>query len=97
VDYEPSQEVAAGFPEIPREHFDQAVQFIETDGTVSSGADAMFRALEIADRWQRVLRVLRALPGFMAAARLGYRIIARHRMAASFLTKVIFRSDARRK
>jgi predicted DCC family thiol-disulfide oxidoreductase YuxK len=96
VDYEPSQEVAADFPEIPRGRFDEAVQLIETDGTVSSGADALFRALEIAGRWQRPLGTLRRLPGFMTISRWGYRLIARNRMTASFLTRVIFRSDAGR-
>ena len=45
VDYEPYQKVAAGYPEIPQGAFEKAVQFIETDGRVTSGADAVFRAL----------------------------------------------------
>src|SRR5262249_40104893 len=47
VDYAPSQnpEVASQFPEIPKTEFNTAVQFIETDGVVYSGAEAVFRAL----------------------------------------------------
>src|SRR5271168_1063401 len=47
VDYLPSQDgsIAAQFPEIPRERFVTAVQLIEPDGAVYSGAEAVFRAL----------------------------------------------------
>ena len=37
VEYASFQEAAERFPEIPREAFESAVQFIETDGTVFSG------------------------------------------------------------
>ena len=45
VDYEPLQEVAARFPEVPRAEFERAVKLIETDGQVFSGAEAVFRSL----------------------------------------------------
>ena len=47
VDYLPVQDprIAAQFPEIPRQQFDTAVQLIETDGSVYSGAEAVFRTL----------------------------------------------------
>ncbi len=47
VDYAASQEprVREQFPEIPRERFEESVQFIETDGRVYSGAEAVFRSL----------------------------------------------------
>ena len=45
VEYAPSQEVAERFPEIPLDAYEKAVQFIETDGTVFSGAEAVFRSL----------------------------------------------------
>jgi predicted DCC family thiol-disulfide oxidoreductase YuxK len=41
VDYRPSSEAAADFPEIPQEEFDRAVQLIRPDGTRSSGAAAV--------------------------------------------------------
>ena len=47
VDYLPAQDprIAEQFPEIPRAQFDTAVQLIEPDGTVHSGAEAVFRTL----------------------------------------------------
>ena len=47
VDYLPSHDtsIAAQFPEIPREHFQTSVQFVESDGAVDSGAEAGFRTL----------------------------------------------------
>src|SRR5256885_16578114 len=45
VEYDSYQEVAGRFPEIPREAFERAVQFIETDGTVFSAAEAGFRSV----------------------------------------------------
>ena len=45
VVFRPYQEAAADFPAIPREAFQQAIQLIETDGAVYSGAAAAFRVL----------------------------------------------------
>src|SRR3954462_10744316 len=45
VEYEPFQELADRFPEIPRQNFEQAVHFIDTDGSVYRGAEAVFRSL----------------------------------------------------
>src|SRR5207237_8910557 len=45
VDYATSQESAERFPEIPREQFERSVIYIETDGSVFLGAEAVFRSL----------------------------------------------------
>src|SRR5882724_3237716 len=45
VDYATSQESAERFPEIPREQFERSVIYIETDGSVFFGAEAVFRSL----------------------------------------------------
>ncbi len=54
VEYLPSQDplIAQHFPEIPREQFDVAIQFIETDGSLYSGAEAVFRSLTYSRFWQ---------------------------------------------
>src|SRR5260370_38715845 len=44
VDYEISQKVGDRFPEIPREQFERSVIYVETDGAVFSGAEAVFRS-----------------------------------------------------
>ena len=45
VAYEPFQEAADRFPQIPLEDFARAVQLVRTDGTVVSGAQAVFETL----------------------------------------------------
>lgn len=45
VDYEPSQEVAGDFAQIPRAEFSKSVQLVMTDGEVLSGARAVYQLL----------------------------------------------------
>jgi predicted DCC family thiol-disulfide oxidoreductase YuxK len=95
VEYAPSQEVAERFPEIPREAFDQAVQFIETDGTVFSAAEAVFRSLghKRSRRW--MIWCYEHAPGFAAITEAAYRLVARHRQTASFFTRLLWGQDVR--
>src|SRR5712692_7575388 len=44
VDYAPSQEVGERYSQISREAFAQSVQLVRVDGTVASGARAVFEA-----------------------------------------------------
>ncbi len=48
VDYVEFQKIGGRFPEIPRTAYEQAVQLIELDGRVLSGADAVLRLLDFA-------------------------------------------------
>src|SRR2546426_560382 len=89
IDYEPFQKIAGDYPEIPREAFESAVQFIEPDGSVTSGADAVFRALGYAGK-SRMARMAWRVPGFGYFAERVYRFIARHRTAFSLVTRVLW-------
>lgn len=82
VDYLPAQDpqIAQRFPEIPAFAFQDAVQLVEPDGTVTSGAEAVFRALDRP-------RVYRLMPGVFEWA---YRFVARRRGVFSFLTRVLW-------
>jgi hypothetical protein len=83
VDFAPSQEVADKFPEIPREAFAQAVQLVRVDGTVASGARAVFETLGRERLYES--------SGLVAAASEGaYRYIARHRDLFYWLTRLSF-------
>ncbi len=79
VDFVPYQQAASRFPEIPEVDFLQAVQLIECDGRVYSGAEAVVRVLAM----RPVLRGLRwlydYLPGFGCFSEWLYRAIARNR------------------
>lgn len=89
VDYLPFQDprVAERFPELPREKFEKAVQFIETEGWVYSGAEAVFRALAYS-RWRRwPLWIYRNVSGAAFLTERAYRYVAEHRTYFSALTK----------
>jgi hypothetical protein len=83
VDYAPSQEVADRFPGIPREAFTQAVQLIRVDGTVASGAAAVFETVGRE-------RVYESSSLVAAACEATYRYIARHRDLFYWLTRLSF-------
>ena len=95
VDYAPSQEVAGHFPEIPREAFDQSVQFIDSNGAVYSGAEAVFRSLgqKRSRRW--MIWCYDRVPGFAFISETAYWIVARNRRMASFFTRLFWGKDVR--
>ena len=90
VDYLPYQDaqIAAQFPEIPADQFSTAVQFIEPDGGVSSGAAAVFAALATDPRHHWLLDWYIHSAGFARVTEWGYRLVARHRTLFSLLTRI---------
>src|SRR5258706_13142999 len=72
VDYAPYQEVAARFPDIPRERFAQAVQLHEPGGRGSSGAEAGFRARSYARGRGGLAWLYRHVPGVGPGRHLAY-------------------------
>jgi lipase maturation factor 1 len=90
VDYASSQEVAQRFPEIPAEDFARSVQLILPTGEVFEGANAVFQALAAAPGRYGLLRAYRSIPAFAAASEFAYRIVARHRRAASLATRLLW-------
>ncbi len=100
VDYEPLQEAAADFLEIPRESFEQEVKLIDPDGRVSGGAEAVFRSLNHAAQ-PGLLAILawwlyRKLPGFAPVTEWAYHQVAQHRVFASTITRWFWGSDVTR-
>ena len=90
VDYLPFQDASIHerFPEIPREQFERAVQLIEADGAVYSGAEAAIRALAKNPDQKRLLRLYDDSPAFAAVAEWFYAIVAKHRPIFSWLTRI---------
>jgi predicted DCC family thiol-disulfide oxidoreductase YuxK len=86
-DIEPAQTAAARFPEIAAAEFARAVQFIETDGRISSATEAVLRARAHATSRSWLLTAYERLPGFASAAEAAYRVVARHRPLLSRLTR----------
>src|SRR5436190_1726903 len=95
VDYAPSQAVARTFPEIPPEAFEQSVQFIDSDGTVFSGAEAVFRSLGRSRSRRWMVWCYERVPGFAAFSEAAYRIVARHRRTSSIFTRLLWGKDVR--
>jgi predicted DCC family thiol-disulfide oxidoreductase YuxK len=90
IDYKPYQEVALQYPEVPLSVFESAVQLIETDGTVRSGADAVFRAMSLSGAQNWLLLLLRQIPAFDRCAAGAYVFVARHRAVFSLLTRLFW-------
>jgi lipase maturation factor 1 len=90
VEYQPYQSVgaAARFPEILHTQFAAAVQLIETDGCVHSGARATFGALARNPAWRWPLQTYERFPLFARIAEGGYGFVAQHRPLFSKLTRL---------
>jgi len=79
VRYQPYQEVAAQYPDIPLADFQRAVQYLAPDGRRASAAEASFLTLSHAPGKGLWLALYRRLRGFAALAEWTYAFIARHR------------------
>src|ERR1700679_448547 len=89
VDYQPSQnpDIARQCPEIPPERFAPSVQFIETDGTVHSGAEAVFRTLAQNPKRAWLVRAYQDVPAIAPVTECAYAFVAGHRTGFSRLTR----------
>ncbi len=92
VDYAPYQQVAGDrYPEVPEAGLRKAVHLVEPDGTVSRGAEAVFRALAVAGRrWP--LWLYRRVPGIAPLSEWAYGFVAGHRTFFMKLTRPFFRT-----
>ena len=90
VDYSTAQEVAGDYPEVCVENFAQAVQFVDQEGHVFSGAEAVIRCLSHGPgvQWPRTL--FQRLPGFAFLTENAYRFFAKHRGISTAATKVLW-------
>src|SRR3954471_3286604 len=93
VDYATSQEIASRFPEIPRKQFANSVVLVEPDGTVVTGAEAVYRSLRSHNRWP--LLAYENVPGFAGLSEFGYVVVARNRTTASLFTRLLWGNDVR--
>src|SRR5271165_745982 len=85
--YRPYQEAAPEFPAIPPQAFQRAIQLIEADGRVYSGAAATFRVLRHAPGRAAWWWCYAHLRGFGAISEWAYAFLARRRGLLSGSTK----------
>ena len=95
VDYATSQEGAERFPEIPREQFERSVIYIEADGSVFFGAEAVFRSLRCRSSKKWLAWSYAHVPGFAAVSESLYKITASNRRFASAITRLLWGDDVR--
>jgi predicted DCC family thiol-disulfide oxidoreductase YuxK len=81
VNYQPYQDVASQYPQIPLADFQRAVQYITPDGHHASAAEASFLTLSHARGKGFWLTLYKKLPSFAAIAEWIYAFIAAHRSA----------------
>ena len=96
VEYAPYQEAASEFPGIPVEDLREAVHFVDTDGRVTRGAEAVFRSLAHAPARGWLLALYLRAPGVAPVSEAAYRIVARHRPAFSRITRWLYGSHVER-
>src|SRR5438128_2286665 len=95
VDYATSQESGERFPEIPREQFERSVIYIEGDGSVFFGAEAVVRSLRSRSSKKWLAWSYDHVPGLAAVSESTYRIIASNRRLASAITRLLWGNDVR--
>ncbi len=97
VEFAASQEVDHRFPQISSEQFENAVQWIQPDGEVYSGAKAALYVLAFTGPTGKLLWWgHRRLPGFAGGAEAVYRLVARNRNMVSTVTGWLWGQDLHR-
>ena len=95
VDYVASKEIGDRFPEILREQFERSVIFIEQDGNVFCGAEAVFQSLRFEGSRKWLSWSYEHVPGFAAASEGAYNVIASNRRLASAVTRLLWGNNVR--
>jgi predicted DCC family thiol-disulfide oxidoreductase YuxK len=90
VDYIAFQSLDNRWPELSRAECERAVQLISVDGSIASGASAVFRTLATRPGYRWMLRLYEDLPGLRPITDSGYAFIARHRMFSSRMTRLLW-------
>jgi len=86
----PSQEMGADFPQISREQFGKSVQLVMPDGTVESGAGAVFDIVARAPGYAWLSWCYARAPGFAPVTEAAYRFIASHRDFGYRATRLLY-------
>lgn len=94
AEFVPYQAATERFPEISRAHLALAVHLVHTDGSVSSGAAAVFQLLALRPAFRWLIGLYLAFPPFAAASEWVYARVAANRMLVSAVGRPFRRSRA---
>lgn len=92
VVYQPSQEVAANYPQISAEQFESSVYFVDPEGNFCSGAKAVFKTLAYGPNGRWFLSAYEKIPGFAPVSEWSYRQVAENRKVFSVITRWVWGS-----
>jgi predicted DCC family thiol-disulfide oxidoreductase YuxK len=95
VDYVSYQKAANRFPEIPIEQFKRAAALVEPDGNAFFAAEAVYRSLRYRPSRRWLAWFYDRLPGFAVVSEFAYKFVARHRVLASSVTRLLWGNDVR--
>jgi predicted DCC family thiol-disulfide oxidoreductase YuxK len=87
VAFESYQRVACHFPEISLSEFRAAAHWVDAEGHISRGAEAVYEMLASGAGKRSLLWAYRKVPGFSRLSEIGYGFVARHRPLLYRLTK----------
>lgn len=90
VVYRPYQDAAADFPAIGLDDFKRAVQLVEPDGTILSGAAATFKLLSYAPGRGAWWWLYRRAPGFAPLSEWAYGFLSRRRGLLAGITRILW-------
>lgn len=87
VDYAPYQQVLKNFPQLNAESCREAVQLVQPDGSITSGAHAIFKAMSLGGFYRWLHWLYDSLPLFGRLSEAVYQSVAHHRLFLSRFMK----------
>ena len=90
VIYHPYQKVASEYPTIPLEEFRRSIQLITKDGSIFSGARAVYLLLKDAPPYGLLLWLYKYLPGFSLLSEFSYMFFSRHRGILKWISYLLW-------
>ena len=87
VEYQPYQKILDQYPQVTKEECEVAVQLIMSDGSIHSGAHAVFHAFDLVAKYRWVLWLYEHVPFFAGIAEGVYQLVAHHRSFFSHFAK----------
>ena len=90
VEFQSFQDLGNRFPEIPREHFKEAIHFIDTEGHVFFGAKAIFKYMQYSAQQPWVYWLYCKLPLFAKCSEAAYRLVSKKRYLFSLFSRLMW-------